>query len=60
MVELAVILRWLNIVETLGGIIERCVAKLDEVRQPGFDPNSIDLAAMKAELVGLPDLPEKP
>ena len=60
MVELAVVLKWLNLVEQIGGIIDRCVDKLEEIRQPGFDPDAIDLAALKAELVGLPDLPEKP
>jgi hypothetical protein len=58
--DIVTILKWLNLVEQIGGIINRCVEKLEEIRQPGFDPDAIDLAALKSELLGLPDLPEKP
>jgi hypothetical protein len=52
-------MRWLEIVQIIGGVIDNCLKKLEEVKQPGFDVNKINLAELKAELVSLPDLPEK-
>lgn len=53
------IIKTIELVQLIYGILAACAKKLDEISKPGFDPDKVDLKKLRDELLALPDLPKK-